>query len=109
LDLFGSGFGPLPQPDFVSGNYAASVQQLLDVVCALPDACSSVLLVGHNPGLRALILALAGSPSKLRHRVADNSPTAAAAIIRFDADRWEAAGGGEILDLILPRELDSEV
>jgi hypothetical protein len=37
--------------------------------------------------------------------VAEKYPTAAATVLRFAADGWRAAEGGEITSLILPREL----
>src|SRR3954464_7971536 len=39
--------------------YAASEQELLERLQALPESVSSVMLIGHNPGLQDLALLLA--------------------------------------------------
>ncbi len=105
LERLASSFGALPEIDFRPGIYAAPVERLREVVRSLPEGCESVLLVGHNPGLQQLVLALAEPASPLRRRVAEKYPTAAATVLRFAADGWRAAEGGEITSLILPREL----
>ena len=58
------------------------------------------LIVGHNPGLELLIAGLT--------RVERKFPTAALAVIDLAARRWAEveSGSGEIVELILPKELD---
>lgn len=66
----------------------------------LPDARSSAMVVGHNPGLEELIEALSGE-----HQVL---PTAALAWIDLPIERWgELAlnGSSRLRQLWLPREL----
>lgn len=94
---------------FEPGIYMASAEQLLSLIRALPDAVDAPLLVGHNPGLQRLLVELAHDDgSGLRHRVAQRYPTAALAVVQLPAHRWEMVepGSGEIVELILPRELD---
>ena len=89
--------------------YMASAEQLLGLIRALPDNADAPLLVGHNPGLQRLLVELTHDDgSGLRDRVAQQYPTAALAVVQLPAYRWELVepGSGEIVELILPRELD---
>ena len=89
--------------------YMASAEQLLGLIRALPDNADAPLLVGHNPGLQRLLVELThDDESGLRDRVAQQYPTAALAVVQLPAHRWELVepGSGEIVELILPRELD---
>ena len=89
--------------------YMASVEELMELVRALPDEAGSVLLIGHNPGLERLVMELAhGDEAGLRDQVAAKFPTAALAAIELSIKHWaqSAAGCGRIVELILPRSLD---
>ena len=46
--------------------YEAILQDLLDLVVALPDEVHTVLLVGHNPGCTELVEHLSGEPVRMR-------------------------------------------
>jgi phosphohistidine phosphatase len=63
--------------------YAASADELLDVVHDLPDELGTVLLVGHNPGLEELLDALTGTWTPM--------PTSALAVVSL-AGGWRTAG-----------------
>lgn len=109
LERFADGYGALPPLSFDDGLYAASSGQLLAAIRALPRDVRAPLIVGHNPGLHALVMALAGDEEpELRARIALKYPTAAFAAIDFPVERWSevAAGTGRLRELILPRELD---
>jgi phosphohistidine phosphatase len=89
--------------------YGASAEILLSLVRALPDSVHAPLLVGHNPGLERLLIELTRDDDDgLRDRVAGKYPTGALAVIELPADHWAdvAPGCGEIVELILPKELD---
>lgn len=89
--------------------YLASEEGLLSIVRDLAESVESPLLVGHNPGLERLVVDLTRDDSQgLRHRVAHKYPTGALALIELPADHWNdvAPASGEIVELILPRELD---
>lgn len=65
--------------------YAVSEGALLRYLRGLPEEAGSVLLIGHNPGLHALALALAAAPSRRRLPPADGKfPTGALASLSFD-------------------------
>ena len=88
--------------------YLASTDILLELIRAIPDNANSALIVGHNPGLHALVLLLTREGGGLRRAVADNLPTAAVAEVEFRAGHWRELepGSGELSALILPRALD---
>jgi phosphohistidine phosphatase len=89
--------------------YLASSEKLLQIIRALPETVRAPLLLGHNPGLQRLIVELTKDDDEgRRRRVAQNYPTAALAVIELPAARWSdlAPGGGEIAELIFPKELD---
>ena len=88
--------------------YLASCESLFSMIAALPDSVKAPLLVGHNPGLQQLLFGLARDDDPLRHRIAHKFPTGALGLIALPADRWReiALSSGEIVDLILPKELD---
>jgi phosphohistidine phosphatase len=75
--------------------YGASASALLARVRALPPSVGSVLLIGHNPGMHDLSLALTGEP-------ADKYPTGALAAIELGD--WRA-GSGRMIAFVRPREL----
>ena len=45
--------------------YAATLDELLDVVAGLPETAGTALLVGHNPGLEELVEHLVGQHVRL--------------------------------------------
>lgn len=79
--------------------YEASADTLLEVVRGLPDAAGSALLVGHNPGLEALVSAFAGHDEHL--------PTAAVAQLELPVARWAEVGlgRGRVVGLWRPKAL----
>ena len=89
--------------------YGASDATLLELVRTLDEAVKAPLIVGHNPGLELLTAELTRDDGKgYRRRVAGKFPTGALAIVELPARRWPevAPGSGEIVELIVPKELD---
>lgn len=80
---------------------------MLGLVKSLPGAVHTPLIVGHNPGLHALVLVLA-KDEPMRRRAVEKFPTAAFATIDLAAVRWDeiAPGTGHLRALIVSRELD---
>ena len=91
---------------FEEGLYGASEAGLLALLRVLPREVSTVLVIGHNPGLGGLALALASEGTELA-RMREKYPTAALATIDVPADRWTALGrgGGELVAYVRPRDL----
>jgi phosphohistidine phosphatase len=91
---------------FEEALYGATEATLLRSLNALPDEVDSVMLIGHNPGLEDLVLALASEGAEL-DRLKEKFPTAALATIDLPADRWSAIerGRGELVAFVRPRDL----
>ncbi|MBO1074259.1 SixA phosphatase family protein [Roseomonas marmotae] len=92
--------------------YLASWQRMLEVLRSVPETARSVLLIGHNPGMHDLALALAG-PQAMTHcrapgtrRLAGSYPTAALAEFNL-AGPWQALTQGEarLIRFIAPNDL----
>jgi phosphohistidine phosphatase len=89
---------------FVDEIYEASVEELLAVVRALPDAAETALLVGHNPGFEDLIASLCG---RTGHPAQVRVPTATLACVELAVARWSsvAAGSGTLNWMLVPKLL----
>jgi phosphohistidine phosphatase len=85
--------------------YAASSEELLARIRLVPDAVASVMLIGHNPGLEQLALALASAGDELE-QLAAKFPTAALATLAV-ANSWSRlAPGDATLDAyVVPKQL----
>jgi phosphohistidine phosphatase len=79
-----------PEVELVPELYGADVSQLFETIhdASLADP-KRLMLVGHNPGMHELALALAGSGDHAgRKALTDNLPTSGLAIFDFDIDDW---------------------
>jgi phosphohistidine phosphatase len=106
IDGLREGYGPIA-PVYDEAIYLASLDALLDIVRATDDACASLLVVGHNPGMERLALLLSrGGP--LHDEVALKYPTGALAEIGFAIDHWRDVGesGGTLARFLRPRDLE---
>jgi phosphohistidine phosphatase len=82
--------------------YAASREELINRLRHLTEGSGSVLLIGHNPGLHELAVALADTNSAgFRKLESGKFPTAARASFRIP-DPWSALGRSqyELLDYV---------
>jgi phosphohistidine phosphatase len=70
------------------GVYEAQVENLLYLVCSLPNKANTVFLFGHNPGFTDLVNLFCGA-------VLSHLPTAAAAVLSMHETQWENAGPGK--------------
>ena len=88
--------------------YLASAATLLEMVQAFDDAASSVLLVGHNPGLEDLLLILTPAADPLRAEAEAKYPTATLAVLDLPVASWKAVAEREatLREFIRPRDLD---
>jgi len=62
--------------------YLASLNDILDVIVAQDDGFSSLMVVGHNPGLTNMVNFL--SPG-----ITGNLPTAGVVSVTIDQDDWK--------------------
>jgi phosphohistidine phosphatase len=89
--------------------YMASARRLLARLRRLPDAERDVLVIGHDPGLHELALALvrpgrSAAAEKLRAKL----PTGALVALALDLARWRtvAPGTARLAAFVRPRDLD---
>ncbi|MGH6681771.1 MAG: SixA phosphatase family protein [Bradyrhizobium sp.] len=98
-----------PQVESVPALYGADPAQLLHVVRAASVADPRrLMLVGHNPGMHELALALAGSGDAAgRKALIDNLPTSGLAILDFAIDDWGdvTLRGGRLAVFVSPKLL----
>ncbi len=87
--------------------YLAETETLLDLVRRAPATADRMMVVGHNPGMHELVLALANGPPDLREEAAAKFPTGALAEISFDVGDWSdvTTGSGCIRSFLKPRDL----
>jgi phosphohistidine phosphatase len=102
-------FAPQPRVELVSELYGADPSQLLQTI---RDAAAfdpqRLMLVGHNPGMHEVALALSGSgDAHGRKALADNLPTSGLAIFDFDIDDWAdvAFRRGGLVQFVSPKLL----
>ena len=83
--------------------YLAAPEQIVDVLRRTPEPHSRVLVVGHNPGMEDLVLALTGEDVTF--------PTAALAVVDCTCEKWADLGLTGVEDLVRlwkPRELPDD-
>ena len=81
---------PEPQVELLPELYGADSAQLLQTIRSASAADPQrLMLVGHNPGMHELALALTGSGDAAgRKALADNLPTSGLAVFDFAIDDW---------------------
>ncbi|MFN0219773.1 MAG: SixA phosphatase family protein [Hyphomicrobium sp.] len=88
--------------------YLASAGDLLGIVRETAPGPTYVLVIGHNPGLHTLAVNLAGTGSAAElGRMTDKFPTAALALLTFEATKWSdiSPGDGRLETFITPKSL----
>jgi len=86
-------FEPPPETHCSRSLYLAQPKTLLSEIRQTSDSCLALLLVGHNPGIGALALALAAlredqEEKTHKERLAEKFPTACLAVFEFTAKDW---------------------
>jgi phosphohistidine phosphatase len=93
-----SELGRRPPVTFEPEVYGASAGLLLEILHRLPSTASTVVVVGHDPGIPDLALALARMRAKF--------PTAAIAVLELSGTWSELApGNARLASFVLPREM----
>jgi phosphohistidine phosphatase len=100
---------PEPRVEVLPELYGANPSQLLQTI---RDASAAdprrLMLVGHNPGMHELALALAGSGDAAgRKALGDNLPTSGLAVFDFAVDDWAdvAFRRGRLVLFVTPKLL----
>jgi phosphohistidine phosphatase len=120
-----AGLAATPPVTFDGRIYAAAAADLLALICEVPPATGTLLLIGHNPAIEDLALLLAappaaagpgtaapgagGSPHSDLDRMRSKFPTAAIAVLRFGGT-WRdlAPGRARVTAFVTPRDLGAE-
>jgi phosphohistidine phosphatase len=91
--------------------YLAEWPALLAALQSEGAADTPLLMIGHNPGLEQLAVALTLQPQDAAERARFEAlerkfPTAALAVLDFDVPLWEAVkpGTGRLRDFVRPRD-----
>jgi phosphohistidine phosphatase len=108
IQLVAKGLGAELEVDYENDLYLASERDLRERVAQVPERVDSLLLVGHNPGIAELALALAarGQPDALA-QMRNKFPTGALAELRVHSAKWShfARGGCELVAFVTPKQL----
>ncbi len=100
---------PKPRVELLPELYGADPAQLLQTVrSASATDPARLMLIGHNPGMHELALALAGGGDAAgRRALADNLPTSGLAIFDFAIDDWADAAfrRGQLVLFVSPKAL----
>lgn len=86
--------------ELVEDLYLSGVRDHIEVLRRLPDELSSVMVVGHNPDLEDLVLALTGEEETL--------VTAALAVLELQVESWAGLREGlpgKLVAIWKPKEL----
>ena len=105
-------FPDSPMVEPMDDLYLAPWPRLLDLLRRAPETARSILLIGHNPGLQDLALALVGAggmtgaAAAAARRLAEGFPTCALAEFSI-ATPWHdlAEGGGRLVRFLAPADL----
>jgi len=114
-----AGLGATPPVSFDSRVYQASAMQLLDLVRGTAATARTLLIVGHDPGVPELALALAAAsqpahagglsdagPPSAFDRMRAKFPTAALAVLEFTGSWGQLVlGSARLTRFVTPRDL----
>jgi len=87
---------PPAQVEHLQDLYGAGPAVMLQIIREAPRDAKRLMLVGHNPGLHELALALIGhQPSSAPVTMPGNLPTAGILVIDFATDDWSQVAFGD--------------
>lgn len=86
---------PMPQIIIDETLYLATQTQLLRRIQKEGTTKQTLFMIGHNPGMAELALALAAPEGKDVRRMAEKFPTCALAVLEFKIASWRDAAPGE--------------
>jgi phosphohistidine phosphatase len=92
--------------------YLADAAKIVAAVRGAPANVSSLMVVGHNPGLEACATLLAREPVRSKERarheaLEEKFPTCALAVLDFDVGRWRdvTQGTGKLAEFVRPKDI----
>src|SRR6185312_7754990 len=96
--------------DYRDTLYLAPATRIIAAVRGAPANVSSLMVVGHNPGMEECATQLAREPVRRKERarheaLEEKFPTCALAILDFDIGRWRdiEPGTGKLVDFVRPK------
>jgi len=105
-ELAGAELAAAPEPVLDERVYDNTGESLLAVLRETPAGVGTLVLVGHNPSMEQLALALddGRGQAEARHALAQKYPTSAVAVFTVDGE-WAAVGAGDgtLASFALPR------
>ena len=100
------------QIEYRDNLYLADAAKIIAAVRGAPAQVSSLMMVGHNPGMEICATQLAREPVRRKERarheaLEEKFPTSALAILDFDVGRWRDVepGTGKLVDFVRPKDL----
>jgi phosphohistidine phosphatase len=112
LDLLLAAWREKPEIRYEKTVYLADWPVLLTNLKKAPPRTSPLLLVGHNPGIEQLAIALAAQPKEAQERLrlqrlTQKFPTAALAVFDFEITSWRnlKPGVGHLIDFVRPKDI----
>lgn len=101
LGIVSAIFQPMPAERLDHALYLASDRDILRIIQSAPP-CERLMVIGHNPGLAELAIALTGRGSpQLVERLLESFPTSAAAILSFETPLSAAQDRGGRLERVI--------
>jgi len=104
-----------PQIRYHRSLYLAEWPELLAEIRAVSSQASPLMVVGHNPGLEQLAIALALQAQSAAERsrlqkLAQKFPTAALAVLDFEIADWSGLkpGLGRLIDFVRPKDINGD-
>jgi len=101
-----------PKVQFIDALYLAEPETMLSLIRRAPDASKALMIVAHNPGTEQAAIALLHEELKSKERdyvdaLEEKFPTAALAVMDFDADSWKSVkqASGTLVDFVRPKDL----
>lgn len=97
----------VPKTRFPERLYPGEKPALLQILKGLPEDIAHAMIVGHNPGLQDLAVALAKPGGPEQRELAEAFPTGSVASFAFEIAAWKdlAEGAGELRLFLAPKKL----
>jgi phosphohistidine phosphatase len=106
VELLASALGKGTETSYEDDLYGADEKDLLKRLNQVPDGVKSVMLVGHNPTMQQLALALAASGADL-DRLRENLATCGLVTLTLNTDKWNTVrpGSASVIAYVTPKDI----
>ncbi len=108
-DLVATAFTKPPSPVFDDRIYEAPPEAILNSIRETGTVGSTLIVVGHNPGMQQLAaMLIASGDVEARQRLLEDFPTSSLALISFAAKSWDELHpmGGRLEHFVTPQTLE---